>query len=57
MAHRKILMIIAHEGFQQVEYGIPKKTFEQAGFTVVTASNKPGMAWQLQRINLRQKLI
>ncbi len=44
MAHRKILMIIAHEGFQQVEYGIPKKTFEQAGFTVVTASNKPGMA-------------
>ena len=44
MAHRKILMIIAHEGFQQVEYGIPKKTFEQAGFAVVTASNKPGIA-------------
>jgi protease I len=44
MAHRKILMIIAHEGFQHVEYGIPKKTFEQAGFTVITASNKPGTA-------------
>lgn len=44
MAHRKILIIIAHEGFQHIEYGIPQKTFEQAGFTVVTASNKPGIA-------------
>lgn len=44
MPLRKILMIIAHDGFQQVEYTIPKKTFEHASFTVTTASNKPGMA-------------
>ena len=37
-------MIIAFEGYQQVEYLIPKKTFEHAGFKVITASNKPGMA-------------
>lgn len=41
---KKILMIIAHEGFQQLEYTLPKKTFEHAGFTVVTASNKAGIA-------------
>ena len=41
---KKILMLIAHEGFQQVEYTLPKKTFEHAGFTVITASNKPGIA-------------
>lgn len=44
MAHHKILMIIAHDGFQELEYQLPKKTFEQAGFAVVTASNKPGTA-------------
>lgn len=44
MAHHKVLMIIAHEGYQQIEYSIPKKTLEQAGFKVITASNKPGMA-------------
>ena len=41
---RKVLMIIAHEGFQQLEYGIPKKTLEHVGFKVITASNKPGTA-------------
>ncbi len=44
MAHPKVLIIVAWEGYQPLEYGIPKKTLEQAGFAVVTASNKPGMA-------------
>lgn len=44
MPSRKILMIIAHQGYQQIEYLIPKKTFEYVGFTVVTASNKAGLA-------------
>lgn len=44
MAHRKVLMLVAHEGYQQVEYLLPKKTLEHAGFTVVTASNKLGTA-------------
>ena len=44
MAQRKVLMIVAHEGYQPIEYLLPKKTLEHAGFKVITASNKPGMA-------------
>ncbi len=44
MASGKVLFIIAHEGFQPVEYKEPKKILEDAGFTIVTASNKPGTA-------------
>lgn len=40
----KILLVIAHEGFQHVEYHTPKKILEQAGFTVVTASDRAGNA-------------
>ena len=36
---KKVVFIIASEGFQPVEYGIPKKLLEQAGITVITASN------------------
>lgn len=44
MSHKKVLLIIAHDGFQPVEYTIPKKTLTQAGYQVITASNKPGTA-------------
>ncbi len=44
MCARKVLVVVAHEGYQHVEYGEPKKHLEQAGFEVVTASNKPGAA-------------
>ncbi len=44
MTKPKILFIVAHEGYQPVEYGEPKKILEDAGFQVVTASNKPGDA-------------
>lgn len=44
MEKKKILLVIAHQGYQPVEYGIPKRTLEQTGFIVTTASNKPGMA-------------
>ncbi len=44
MAHRKVLIVVAHDGYQQIEYQIPKKALTQAGFLVVTASNKPGTA-------------
>lgn len=37
---KKVVFIIAHEGYQPVEYSIPKKLLEQAGITVITASNK-----------------
>lgn len=44
MAVGKVLFVVAHEGFQPVEYQEPKKILEDAGFTIITASNKPGEA-------------
>jgi len=40
----KILFVVAHEGYQPVEYGEPKKILQDAGFQVITASDKPGSA-------------
>jgi protease I len=44
MAQKKILCIIAFNGFHQTEYGVPKKILFNAGYDIVTASNKPGVA-------------
>lgn len=44
MNRKKVLLIVAHDGYQPAEYAIPKKTLQNAGFDVVTASNKPGTA-------------
>jgi protease I len=44
MAHKKVLFIVAHNGYQPIEYLIPKKTIEQAGINVITASDQPGIA-------------
>lgn len=44
MDNIKVLCIIASNGFQHIEYGIPKQLLEQAGFTIVTASDKSGNA-------------
>ena len=41
MAEKKVVFIIAHEGFQSVEYSVPKKLLEQSGIAITTASNKP----------------
>ena len=41
---KKALLIIAHEGYQQVEYNTPKALLMQAGVAVETASNKSGSA-------------
>ena len=41
---KKILFIIAGEGYQPIEYGIPKKILLDAGMSVVTASNVEGKA-------------
>jgi len=40
MAEKKVVFVIAHEGFQVVEYSVPKKLLEQSGTTVITASDK-----------------
>ncbi len=44
MTSGKVLLVIAHEGFQPVEYKEPKKILEDADFTVTTASNKADKA-------------
>lgn len=40
MAEKKVVFVIAHEGFQSVEYSVPKTLLEQSGIIVETASNK-----------------
>lgn len=37
-------MIIAQEGYQEREFGIPKAIFEDAGFTVIVAAKEKGNA-------------
>lgn len=41
---KKILLVIASQDFQPVEYGDTKTVLVQAGFEVLTASDKPGKA-------------
>ena len=44
MLLKKVLLIVASNGYQPLEYSIPKKILEHAGIQVVTASDKPGIA-------------
>lgn len=44
MAQKKVLFIIAFNGFHQTEYGVPKKILLNAGYDVITASNNSGVA-------------
>jgi protease I len=39
-----IILVVAHTGFQPLEYAIPKKILTNAGFTVITASTTLGTA-------------
>ncbi len=41
---KKILLLIASEGYQPYEYGEPKRILEGAGYKVITTSNKSGVA-------------
>ena len=44
MITKKVLFVVAGNGYQPIEYSIPKNLLEQAGFTVETASNVPEVA-------------
>ncbi len=44
MATNSVLFVIASLDYQPVEYSVPKKLLEQAGFVVTTASNKDSQA-------------
>ena len=39
---KKIALVVASEGYQPTEYGVPKKLLEEAGFEVVTVSDIAG---------------
>lgn len=41
---RRVLFVIASEGFQPIEYGDAKKVLEAAGHQVVTVSDRAGVA-------------
>src|SRR3989344_7866855 len=44
MTSGNVLFVIAHKGFHPIEYAEPKKIVEEAGFTVITASDQHGVA-------------
>ena len=39
MVTKKVLFVVAHTGYQPVEYSVPKNLLEQAGFSVITSSD------------------
>lgn len=41
---KKIALVIAHEGYQPIEYGVTKKTLADEGYSVITVSNQDGFA-------------
>lgn len=41
---KKVIFVIANQGFQPIEYSVPKQMLEAKGIQVITASNKPGGA-------------
>jgi protease I len=41
---KKVAFVVAHDKFQPIEYETPKHILENAGITVITVSNEPGIA-------------
>lgn len=41
---RKVAMIVAFEGFQHLEYGVPRAALDKAGYAVDVVSSKKGTA-------------
>lgn len=39
-----VVLVIATQGYQAIEYGVPKSILENSGISVITASNLPGIA-------------
>lgn len=44
MDSKQVALVIAFNGYQPVEYSVPKNLLEQAGIVVATVSNKMGVA-------------
>ncbi len=41
---KKVVFIVANDGYQPIEYSVPKRILEEKGITVITASDRPGGA-------------
>lgn len=41
---KRVAMIVAFEGFQHLEYSVPRQALEQAGYVIDVVSSKKGMA-------------
>ena len=48
-----VVIVIASNDFQPVEYATPKKILEQAGYMVTVASDKPGTATAVDKSTTR----
>ena len=44
MTSVKVILLVAHEGYQPIEYGVTKEILKEAGMLVLTASDKQGTA-------------
>lgn len=44
MDKKRVILLIAHEGYQPVEYGVTKEVLLSKGIDVITASDEPGTA-------------
>lgn len=41
---KTIALVIAHKGYQSIEYGVTKDSLIQEGFKILTVSDQPGIA-------------
>ncbi len=44
MNKKNVILLIAHEGYQQIEYGVTREVLHNKGIHVTTASDQPGTA-------------
>ncbi|MEX0939877.1 MAG: DJ-1/PfpI family protein [Candidatus Babeliales bacterium] len=44
LSGKKVVFIVASEGYHPIEYGVPKRILEESKIRVFTASDKPGGA-------------
>lgn len=44
LKNKKVIFVVASVDYEPTEYSVPKKILEDAGVTVITASDKPGAA-------------
>jgi len=44
MERKTVVLVVASQGYQPVEYGDTKKVLEDGGMSVITASNSQDMA-------------